>query len=195
MRAESEVWQALLRRKGLSVTDLAAQLGVTRQHAHRLLAGHRPADSQREELEHALALGTPTAGNPLFAVGELDDNGELTSFPRATPSRSSQAGRWLQMSPTRSSLPPFMFACFQSGLRTGGGTWLRSMLPGARTRTAQGLRCGQRRRGPALGRACRGGSGGPRRDAESTRQGTRSGFAERGRVETSTAKLALCFPQ
>ena len=59
MRAESEVWQALLRRKGLSVTDLAGQLGVTRQHAHRLLAGHRPADSQREELEHALALGTP----------------------------------------------------------------------------------------------------------------------------------------
>ena len=72
MRAESEVWQALLRRKGLPVTDLAGKLGVTRQHAHRLLAGHRPADSQREELEHALALGTPTAGRPLFAVGELD---------------------------------------------------------------------------------------------------------------------------
>ena len=76
MRAESEVWQALLRRKGLSVTDLAEQLGVTRQHAHRLLTGRRPAESQREELEHALALGTPTAGNPLFAVGELDDNGD-----------------------------------------------------------------------------------------------------------------------
>src|SRR6266480_7786467 len=81
MRDESEVWQALLRRKGLSGTDLAGQLGVTRQHAHRLLAGHRPADSQRAELEHALALGTPTAGNPLFAVGELDDNGELDVVP------------------------------------------------------------------------------------------------------------------
>src|SRR5213076_153627 len=81
MRAESEVWQALLRRKGLSVTDLAEQLGVTRQHAHRLLTGRRPAESQREELEHALALGTPTAGNPLFAIGELDDNGELDLVP------------------------------------------------------------------------------------------------------------------
>jgi len=81
MRDEAEVWQALLRRKGLSVTDLAGQLGVTRQHAHRLLTGRRPADSQRDELEHALALGTPTAGRPLFAVGELDDNGELDIVP------------------------------------------------------------------------------------------------------------------
>jgi transcriptional regulator with XRE-family HTH domain len=81
MRDESEVWQALLRRKGLSVTDLAGQLGVTRQHAHRLLTGRRPAESQRDELEHALALGTPTAGNPLFAIGELDDNGELDIVP------------------------------------------------------------------------------------------------------------------
>jgi transcriptional regulator with XRE-family HTH domain len=81
MRDESEVWQALLRRKGLSVTDLAAQLGITRQHAHRLLTGRRPAESQRDELEQALALGTPTAGHPLFAIGELDDNGELDIVP------------------------------------------------------------------------------------------------------------------
>jgi transcriptional regulator with XRE-family HTH domain len=81
MRQESEVWQALLKRKGLSVTDLAGQLGVTRQHAHRLLTGRRPAESQRDELEHALALGTPSTGNPLFAVGELDDNGELDIVP------------------------------------------------------------------------------------------------------------------
>jgi transcriptional regulator with XRE-family HTH domain len=81
MRDESDVWQALLRRKGLSVTDLAGQLGVTRQHAHRLLTGRRPAESQREELEHSLALGTPTDGKPLFAVGELDDNGELDLVP------------------------------------------------------------------------------------------------------------------
>jgi transcriptional regulator with XRE-family HTH domain len=81
MRAESEVWQALLRRKGLSVTDLAGQLGVTRQHAHRLLTGRRPAETQRDELERALALGAPTSGNPLFAVGELDDQGELDIVP------------------------------------------------------------------------------------------------------------------
>ncbi len=81
MRNESEVWQALLRRKGLSVTDLAGQLGVTRQHAHRLLTGRRPAESQREELEGALALGSSSGGSPLFAIGELDDNGELDLVP------------------------------------------------------------------------------------------------------------------
>jgi transcriptional regulator with XRE-family HTH domain len=81
MRSEFEVWHALLRRKGLSVTDLAARLGVTRQHAHRLLTGRRPAESQREELEQALALGRPATGSPLFAIGELDDNGELDLVP------------------------------------------------------------------------------------------------------------------
>jgi transcriptional regulator with XRE-family HTH domain len=81
MRPESQVWQALLKRKGLSVTELAGQLGVTRQHAHRLLTGRRPAESQRDELEHALALGTPTAGDPLYAIGELEDNGELDLVP------------------------------------------------------------------------------------------------------------------
>jgi transcriptional regulator with XRE-family HTH domain len=81
MRDESEVWQALLRRKGLSVTDLAGQLGVTRQHAHRLLTGRRPAETQRAELEGALALGTSSGGHPLYAIGELDDNGELDLVP------------------------------------------------------------------------------------------------------------------
>ena len=63
------------------MTDLAGKLGVTRQHAHRLLTGRRPAESQRPELEAALALGTPTAGRPLFAIGELDDDGELDLVP------------------------------------------------------------------------------------------------------------------
>jgi transcriptional regulator with XRE-family HTH domain len=81
MRDESYVWQALLRRKGLSVTDLAGRLGVTRQHAHRLLTGRRPAETQRDELEAALALGRPSAGRHLFAIGELDDNGELDIVP------------------------------------------------------------------------------------------------------------------
>src|SRR2546430_16003931 len=93
MRDEAEVWQALLRRKGLSVTDLAGQLGVTRQHAHRLLTGRRPADSQRDELEHALALGTPTAGRPLFAIGELDDNGELDIVPAGDAQPRSEERR------------------------------------------------------------------------------------------------------
>jgi transcriptional regulator with XRE-family HTH domain len=81
MRAESEVWQALLRRNGLSVADLAGQLGVTHEQAHRLLTGARPPEAQRGELEAALALGTPTNGQPLFAIGELDDSGELDLVP------------------------------------------------------------------------------------------------------------------
>ena len=81
MRDEAQVWQALLRRNGLSVTDLAGQLGVTHQHAHRLLTGRRPAETQRAELESALALGTPANGHPLFAIGELDDSGELDLVP------------------------------------------------------------------------------------------------------------------
>ena len=81
MRDEAAVWPALLLRKGMSVTDLAGQLGVTRQHAHRLLTGRRPAESQRAELEEALALGPPTNGKPLYGIGELDDNGELDLVP------------------------------------------------------------------------------------------------------------------
>lgn len=81
MRDEAVVWQALLRRKGLSVTDLAGQLGVTRQHAHRLLTGRRPAETQRAELEVALVLGTSSGGYPLYAIGELDADGELDLVP------------------------------------------------------------------------------------------------------------------
>jgi Plasmid maintenance system antidote protein len=99
MRDESEVWQALLKRKGLSVTDLAGQLGVTRQHAHRLLTGRRPAEAQRDELEQALALGPPTSGNPLYGVGELDDDGELTWCRPVMHNRFLQAGTWRRTSP------------------------------------------------------------------------------------------------
>jgi transcriptional regulator with XRE-family HTH domain len=81
MRDEAEVWQALLKRKGLAVSDLAGQLGVTRQHAHRLLTGRRPAETQRDELESALALGSANGSRPLYAVGELDDDGELDLVP------------------------------------------------------------------------------------------------------------------
>jgi transcriptional regulator with XRE-family HTH domain len=81
MRDEAEVRQALLKRKGLAVSDLAGQLGVTRQHAHRLLTGRRPAETQRDELESALALGAANGSRPLYAVGELDDEGELDLVP------------------------------------------------------------------------------------------------------------------
>src|SRR3954452_24713002 len=81
MRDEHDVWQALLRRKCLSVHDLATRLGITRQHAHRLLTERRPAESQRDELEAALALGSATSGRPFFAIGELDDSGELDVVP------------------------------------------------------------------------------------------------------------------
>ena len=81
MRDEYEVWQALLRRKGLSVTDLASRLGVTRQHAHRVVTGRRPAEMQRDELEGALALGKRNGERPLYAIGELDDDGELDVVP------------------------------------------------------------------------------------------------------------------
>ena len=81
MRDEHEVWQALLRRKGLSISELAARLGITRQHAHRVLTGRRPAEMQRDELEAALSLGTPAGNRPLFAIGEFDDTGELDLVP------------------------------------------------------------------------------------------------------------------
>jgi transcriptional regulator with XRE-family HTH domain len=81
VREEHEVWHALLRRKGLGVTDLADQLGITQQHAQQLLTGLRPAESQRDEIEAALALGAEGSGWPLFAIGELDDGAELELVP------------------------------------------------------------------------------------------------------------------
>ena len=56
MRDESEVWLALLRRKGVSITCLAEQLGITQQHMHELLTGSRPSETERARLENAGAL-------------------------------------------------------------------------------------------------------------------------------------------
>jgi transcriptional regulator with XRE-family HTH domain len=75
MATEAEVRQALLRAQGRSVAELASDLGMTRQHAHRLLTGRRPADNRSADLDRALALGRrPAAGEPVYALGTLDDD-------------------------------------------------------------------------------------------------------------------------
>jgi transcriptional regulator with XRE-family HTH domain len=81
MRSDVDVWQALLRRKNLSLDELAERLGIPPGHAQRLLSGRRPPGSQRGELEAVLALGTSTTGRPLYAIAELDDSGELDLVP------------------------------------------------------------------------------------------------------------------
>jgi transcriptional regulator with XRE-family HTH domain len=83
MPHDSEVWQALLRKKGLTVAELAARLGATRQHAHRLLTGRRRADQRREDIDRALALGRDRAeGRPAYALAVLSAaDGELELLP------------------------------------------------------------------------------------------------------------------
>jgi transcriptional regulator with XRE-family HTH domain len=82
MPEDAEVWQALLRAKGLTVAQLAEDLQTTRQHAHRLLTGKRSADARREELDRALALGSRrTKGRPLYALATLGPDGELELVP------------------------------------------------------------------------------------------------------------------
>ena len=55
MPGEADVWRALLRAKGLTVSELATRLGTTRQHTHRLLSGRRNADARRDELREGFA--------------------------------------------------------------------------------------------------------------------------------------------
>ena len=82
MPDDAEIWQALLRAKGLTVAQLAEDLRTTRQHAHRLLTGKRSADARREELDRALALGPrKNEGRPLYAVAMLGQDGELELVP------------------------------------------------------------------------------------------------------------------
>jgi len=82
MPDDAEMWQALLRAKGLTVAQLAEDLRTTRQHAHRLLTGKRSADARREELDRALALGPrKNEGRPLYAVAMLGQDGELELVP------------------------------------------------------------------------------------------------------------------
>jgi hypothetical protein len=82
MPEDADVWQALLRAKGLTVAELAEDLRTTRQHAHRLLTGKRSADARRDELDRALALGPRrTEGRPLYALAMLAADGELELLP------------------------------------------------------------------------------------------------------------------
>ncbi|MFY9579911.1 MAG: hypothetical protein WAQ33_11335 [Gaiellaceae bacterium] len=82
MPEDADVWQALLRAKGLTVAQLAEDLRTTRQHAHRLLTGKRSADARRDELDRALALGPRRSDSrPLYAVAILSRDGELELLP------------------------------------------------------------------------------------------------------------------
>jgi hypothetical protein len=82
MPEDAEIWQALLRAKGLTVAQLAEDLRTTRQHAHRLLKGKRSADARRDELDRALALGPRRGeGRPLYAVATLGRGGDLELVP------------------------------------------------------------------------------------------------------------------
>ena len=134
MRAESEVWQALLRRKRLSVTDLAGQLGR-----------HSPACASTAG--GAQAGGVPTGGAPNMRSpsgrrlqgarcsrwASSTTAASWTSCRRGTPSRSSQAERWLRMSPApRARLPACLRASSLACVRMAEpGRVPRSMGRGA----------------------------------------------------------------
>jgi hypothetical protein len=76
MGTEAEVLQALLHAQGRSVAELATELRMTRQHAHRLLTGRRSAGVREAELDRALALGQrPATGAPVYAVATLEREG------------------------------------------------------------------------------------------------------------------------
>jgi hypothetical protein len=82
VQEDAEVWRALLRAKGLTVSELATQLRTTRQHTHRLLTGRRSAEARREDLDRALALGsTQNDGQPAYAIAVLDADGDLDLLP------------------------------------------------------------------------------------------------------------------
>jgi hypothetical protein len=82
MPEEADVWRALLRAKGLTVSELATHLHTTRQHTHRLLTGRRSADARRDDLDRALALGpVEPDGRPAYALAVLEADGELELLP------------------------------------------------------------------------------------------------------------------
>jgi transcriptional regulator with XRE-family HTH domain len=97
MPAPSEVFAALAHAKGIGASELARGLGISRQHAHRLLRGERDAGARAEELERLLALGPDDADSPtpLFAVAALHDELDLLTAGGTQPlfERRSNAER------------------------------------------------------------------------------------------------------
>jgi transcriptional regulator with XRE-family HTH domain len=82
MAEDSQVWQALLRAKGMTVAELAEAMSTTRQHAHRLLTGRRSADARREEIDRALALGPRREdARPLYGIAVLGRDGSVELVP------------------------------------------------------------------------------------------------------------------
>ena len=81
MATDADVLHALLHAQGRSIAELADELGMTRQHAHRLLSGRRRAEAREADLDRALALG-PRApnGEPAYALATLSD-GTLELVP------------------------------------------------------------------------------------------------------------------
>jgi hypothetical protein len=81
MPSDADVRLALLHAQGRSISDLAAELRVTRQHAHRLVTGRRPTDARDADLDRALALGAPLQdGKPAYVLATLTD-GALELLP------------------------------------------------------------------------------------------------------------------
>ena len=82
MAEDAEVWRALLRVRGVTVSELATRLQTTRQHAHRLLSGRRSADARRDDLDRELALGAAEAnGRPAYALAVLGPDAQLELLP------------------------------------------------------------------------------------------------------------------
>ena len=75
MPAQSEVFAALAREKALGASEIARGLGISRQHAHRLLRGEREAGARAVDLERLLALGEEEPEGPFYALALIDPNG------------------------------------------------------------------------------------------------------------------------
>jgi hypothetical protein len=107
MATDAEVLHALLHAQGRSVADLAVELGITRQHAHRLVTGRRNADAREADLDAALALGPrPATGAPVYALAMLaDDTLELLPAGETQPVFASRRLANEIASPLRTSHP------------------------------------------------------------------------------------------
>lgn len=75
MPARSDIFTALSREKALGASDVARGLGISRQHAHRLLRGEREPGARFDELERLLALGEDGDDGPQYAVAMLGPAG------------------------------------------------------------------------------------------------------------------------